>query len=361
MQTGNMMNESLDTSMDSMYSSSVKFPFRTSVDATTLVSPRDTEALEEALDEKKQEILRCLNGVNEQVDLWQLRQLALTRGGFVNSSIRKRAWPKLVGAHQKILQSDSSSPTNVVKISTASMQLLIKDVAKSVWNVQDHVNLARQREEIRLSKLRTKKVTFNIPALTSAPSGESPEKHPPEKDEEETDPGTFSPNTLCTMETYDTQNSLVTTMPKRPASKNEQKVLFNILTSVLRTVPYDSPYFEDDRYKYFHGLADVAALMLINLESPSLTALVLQRLAEGHFRDAMRNTSASLETALRLVFFPLLNQVDGELSRHISSCMELPSFCMAWVSCWFCQQLTDVRVASRLMDVFIASHASMPM
>lgn len=47
--------------------------------------------------EKQDEIRRCLQGNSEeQVDLWNLRQLALSRGGLAGG-MRKCAWPKLMG------------------------------------------------------------------------------------------------------------------------------------------------------------------------------------------------------------------------------------------------------------------------
>lgn len=36
-----------------------------------------------------------------EIDLWLLRELALTEGGLVNDAIRRQAWPKLVGLHSK--------------------------------------------------------------------------------------------------------------------------------------------------------------------------------------------------------------------------------------------------------------------
>lgn len=326
----------------------------------------------ESLDAKQDDIFCCLHGVEENVDLWQLRDFALSRGGLVNSSIRKRAWPKLVGAHEKIWKSSEKANTqDLVNVSSSSMQLLADDVTRSVWAVEEHVNMARQQEELRLSKLRTRKVSF-VPDLTESKSGESdgpsPVKSigfsndlPHDGDNSTVDGsvGTFSPMTVVTCVTGDV--SLIKTMPKRNASKSEQKLIFNIVVSVLRIAPEDSPHFEDDRYKYCRGLADLAALMLINLESPSLTSLVLGQLAQRHLRDAMRNTTASVEAAIRISFYPLLKKVDHELYSHVSRCLEIPSFCMPWVQGWFCQQLTDVRVASRLMDVFLVSHALMPM
>jgi hypothetical protein len=43
------------------------------------------------------------------VDLWKLREFCLTEGGLVNDTLRKRAWPKLVGLNQYGNQASSTS------------------------------------------------------------------------------------------------------------------------------------------------------------------------------------------------------------------------------------------------------------
>jgi hypothetical protein len=331
------------------------------------------------LEQKQDDIRGCLQGgIDEQVDLWQLRQFALTRGGLVSSQWRKRAWPKLVGAHDQILSSQNAgSSTTQVPVSNASMVLLKKDIAMTVWNVEDHVHMARQQEATR----NTKKVSFQgLPDLKEAQSEETTDTSSPTKsvsvpnDDDDYDMGsvgTFSPaTTLGTMETY----SSAAPIPRGAASKTEQKLLFNIVVSVLRLAPTDSPHFEDDRYKYFKGLTDMAALLLIHLESPSLTSLLLGKLATHHLRDAMRGstggnimstTNLLLRSAIEMTLGPLLKSVDEELfailfassaaSTTTASCLE------PWIRGWFCQQITDVNMASRLMDVFLVSHATMPM
>mmetsp|Transcript_37189 Transcript_37189/g.90216 ORF Transcript_37189/g.90216 Transcript_37189/m.90216 type:complete len:986 (-) Transcript_37189:201-3158(-) len=51
--------------------------------------------------QKKAEKINLLL-LEPQVDLWKLRELALTDGGLVNDTLRKRAWPKLVGLDYKL-------------------------------------------------------------------------------------------------------------------------------------------------------------------------------------------------------------------------------------------------------------------
>lgn len=50
------------------------------------------------LQQKSEEIELLLS--QPEIDLWKLREYALSPGGLVNDTIRKRAWPKLVGLDQ---------------------------------------------------------------------------------------------------------------------------------------------------------------------------------------------------------------------------------------------------------------------
>ena len=88
---------------------------------------------------KLQEIRSCLDG-DDEVDLWHLRELALTRGGFLSAQVRKRAWPKLMGAHQQVLlhasayanTTNSSHHQRQVEITERDMQLVQRDISRSV-------------------------------------------------------------------------------------------------------------------------------------------------------------------------------------------------------------------------------------
>ena len=61
----------------------------------------------------------------------------------------------------------------------------------------------------------------------------------------------------------------------RKAGKQEQTIVTNVVSSCLRTAAPESVAFEDDRFHYFTGLHDLTALIMVNLESPSLSSLVL--------------------------------------------------------------------------------------
>jgi Rab-GTPase-TBC domain len=101
---------------------------------------------------------------------------------------------------------------------------------------------------------------------------------------------------------------------------------------------------------------------MINLESPSLTSLVLTKLASSHLRDALRKDRIMIDTALAHAFMPLLETVDSELFMHLQRHgMTLPTFCRQWVACWFSQDVPDVDVASRLLDAFLVGHPLLPL
>jgi hypothetical protein len=375
--------------------------------AAAAASP-DSNASSSSFQKKKQqekelEIVACLYaGKDESVDLWELRQLALSKGGLLSSHLRKRAWPKLVGAHDAVLHHAAviapASSTEQVGISRSNVTMLKRDVSNSIWNVEEHVLMSRYSNKYNaeqvLAAKRNKRVTFSdtteittttttLPELARTNSSEdSPpppigsihvvqeEQQQQQEDQGDNDllmspDGTLSPTSQVTMDTaLNTTTTANDNDRRRPtrASRQEQKILFNTIVSVLRTPPPDGDTEEDEHYFYYHGLVDITALLLINLESPSLTNLVLSRLAAHSLRDCLRNPkSQSVERMIDVSLMELLSKVDSTLHQHITACLEIPSFCLSWIQCWFARDLYDVRVASRVFDVLLASHALMPM
>ena len=134
----------------------------------------------------------------------------------------------------------------------------------------------------------------------------------------------------------------------------------HIIITMLRQTPEDSPHFEDDRFHYYRGLVDVAALLLINVESPSLASIVLCQLATFHLRDASR-TPSMLEPAIRAILPPLLHHLDPILYQALSLDAIMVDTLCPWIQSWFSNTMSDLRLQSRLADVFLATHAVMPM
>ena len=78
----------------------------------------------------------------------------------------------------------------------------------------------------------------------------------------------------------------------------------------------------------------------------------------------MRKERTVIESALELTFFPILKCVDPALCNHLVRKLGLrcmPDFLVKSVSNWFATDITDMVVASRLIDAFLVSHASMPL
>mmetsp|Transcript_55363 Transcript_55363/g.117695 ORF Transcript_55363/g.117695 Transcript_55363/m.117695 type:complete len:291 (-) Transcript_55363:1008-1880(-) len=154
-------------------------------------------------------------------------------------------------------------------------------------------------------------------------------------------------------------------------------------------------------------MQDLIAVLLLNLESPSLTSLLLRRIAEGHLRACCSVTGeeddgdASFVTcadeiiendgsvhgedvdngrddggagaddgrkwdALPLAFLPMLQILDEELHASLVS-IDGGRGSVGGLAFVFaealreCHDALSLEVASRIVDFFLASHPSMPL
>eukprot|EP00585_Thalassiosira_rotula_P005893 CAMPEP_0196158034 /NCGR_PEP_ID=MMETSP0910-20130528/45114_1 /TAXON_ID=49265 /ORGANISM="Thalassiosira rotula, Strain GSO102" /LENGTH=139 /DNA_ID=CAMNT_0041422837 /DNA_START=108 /DNA_END=523 /DNA_ORIENTATION=- len=76
---------------------------------------------------KAEEIRRVLS--EPTVDLWKLRELALTEGGLVNDSLRKLAWPKLVG-----VDPTAAVPSRTISIGSGITNKVTKTINATTAN-----------------------------------------------------------------------------------------------------------------------------------------------------------------------------------------------------------------------------------
>lgn len=412
---------------------------------------------------KKDEILSCLNGVcirpqtksqhsrrashnnfdddEKVVDLWHLRELAISKHGLVSASIRKRVWPKLVGANEHILKASSASlpshfrspqvgeveSSNKIKsckvndLAESDIVMINKDIDDCIWSIEAEIKAVRrkrdqekEKEKARNSGFTSLKKGIEDASVASLDSGCSsitagritpqliPEtirafprfgagvSSPHASGASTPVSGIATPNTVPSITPLGVQNisihensnvpTVITKVrPKyRRRRKEEQALLLNIITSVLRSVPEkeeplepDSDFELDDdtvvvdninKLYYFKGMHNVIAPLLITLESPSLTSLVFNRLSQSHFRDAMGSTFANIQTGIRLMLMPLLEKVDKGLHDYIvkGGVNDACVFALHWVLCWFTSEVANYDIVCRLFDVFIASHASFP-
>lgn len=288
---------------------------------------------DEAWKDKEERIRQVLAGDEETgvVDLWQLRELALSPGGLLTPFLRKQAWPKLVGCHVQVLraagQTAPTAPATVVP-SSCDVKALEHDVSKTIWSVEEHLLASREQEKLQEERLQqflayegqrgsARVVRFaphtrdhSCTSPTSPPpisridsneshtrDGDGDENHfecgdldkttsfntvsshlvpktiePPLKeivaqtghnahfrpseeddsllstvgdDEDLSAGGGFCPSDATHSTTFTLSSRVVRW---RKASIAEQKILYNVVLSILRTEAEPSENFEDDRY-----------------------------------------------------------------------------------------------------------------
>jgi len=242
---------------------------------------------------KRHSIEECLRGSNDdddRVDLWQLRELALSPGGLLEPGLRKRAWPLLTRALDRgAAGADPSSPNSSAAAppSPTDLAALHRDVQYTVWNVREHFEQQQQLRQQHHSGAPNHKSSDSTSTGSSTTRHVSfaPEllaKHKSDHDEQQEQDSTV-PHSVSVdeSETLWSRGSCSLASSRRSgrnrkASKLEQQIVANAVTSCLRTTaPEESEAFEDDRFHYFSGLHDLTALLMVNLESPSLSSLIL--------------------------------------------------------------------------------------
>jgi hypothetical protein len=219
---------------------------------------------------------------------------------------------------------------------------------------------------------------------------------------------------------------------KKDRRPQEKKLLVQIATSAFYLVQQDQTRDEKEgrgqrsvpngRLQCYDGMQDVIAILLLHLESPSLTSLVLKNMIESHlwmycfvgekdvggdersvvsiesvdnasFKSANSDesdvqdddTTESVEEInqwglLSLSFFPMLQVLDDELhavlvrdesiteDSRFGGVLPIERVCLVagvlqkWMSAWFCcEDALPVEVVSRLVDFLLASHPFMPL
>jgi hypothetical protein len=270
-------------------------------------------------------------------------------------TLRKRAWPKLVGLHKYYQhnkpQYDYSKPTN-------------KPEATPSPNLDDD----EPKFEIDAS-------VFDTPSSTTkeAPLDlivESMDALQIERDV-----------ARCTWHLLTgTQRSRRVQYKNKDRKKvsgilnKKQRRLANLINLTL-VESYELAPSHEDRLRYYQGYHDVASIFLhtlgggqstpgrekddgIGLELP---VRVLCQVSHSHFRDHMRHNFVSLQTALKIALFPLLSRLDPEVHAHLQYCDMEPFFCLSWILTWFAHDVRDTQLVKRLFDAFLCSHPLFPL
>ena len=427
---------------------------------------------------KELAIVRCLDngkGNNEVVDLWELRNLSISKHGLVGYSLRRRAWPKLLSVHDFIDTGATTSNTNVLSASPEDMAYVRKLCQHgTVWNIIDYwrekgepveqqdcqeseldQDMSQQLSFVESTSPRLlpeRRVSFDLGATTptkdiqSGVGADTPASFMSFETAEEVEnsdncdtffspnkKGTspldvagsiigaavnlFSPiNTSSRDASQDSsrnrqppsspqqRRSSLRTSPTAKRQKQERQTLSNIIIHVLRSAPpvensypvkngestsSDSKGTPDTkdapirRYHPYSGIQNIAAMLLMQLKSPSLASLALSQLASyqlneyfcnsanngsGTREDEDSNSSSATVASVDddYCYMTLLEHVDPQLYRHIGRATDnrncdgikqTPSFIRdSWRPTWFTNDIPDIEVVARLWDLLIVSH-----
>jgi hypothetical protein len=278
---------------------------------------------------KYHQIEECLRGDDDSnlIDLWQLRELSLSHGGLLDPKLRKRAWPILTQAMimttatnttrvsaDTIDTSSSSGPQQHVSIPSKDLLQIQKDVKRTVWNVKAHFRSQQQQQQKNAASMppvpendsANRRVKFfvvdgnernqhpDVDRVESSTSHSNEDEHGNSKSDTKD-----NENCLCDDDTSNMSSSFVGVTNSRrstttgsskisrgtKASKHEQRTVTNVIVSCLRTIPPvptsslsisdHSAVSQDNRLHYYTGFHDLTALIMVNVESLSISALLL--------------------------------------------------------------------------------------
>ena len=318
----------------------------------------------------------------EWINLWALRELALTRYGFVSWYMRKQAWPKLLRIHELLLLLDTNHHHHhhhhhPIGIDCHHFQQIQQWVQEQLfWKIQDHLQYHHVRKhrtnsttQQRRQRQRQRQVSFSLEPDTMF-SLQYQQQQQTIIDGDDTASSTSTRNTTRTMMTMTTMTQ--SNCPVKP-NKYEQHVLFNILLNWLR---------QDSSHIPFKGIQNVTAVLLIQTESPSITSLLLDQWTKYYYNVVVVPHSTFMDNSSTVMddphphhphhchphtnqrhpsslFLPLLQQVDPTLYQHwrIHGIHTTPSCIQdSWIPLWFTQDILRLDIITRLWDVLLVSH-----
>eukprot|EP00980_Cylindrotheca_fusiformis_P029035 scaffold22701_cov123-Cylindrotheca_fusiformis.AAC.14 len=247
---------------------------------------------------KTNQIQTCLQ--QNPVNLWELRELALSKGGLMTSEFRQKAWPLLMGfdadetdcvSGEGESQLDHSSPRSVVDAGPLSPE-----------------PRARDSEVALIRRDAGRSVIFQ----------------------------------------YNNYYDDATT----PSFAGER------LATVLESLVEEN----NGNLHYYQGLHDVVGVLLHTLDyHTSLTTKLVQKaVAQSHFRDAMRENFGNITWLLSLLLLPLVEQIDVHVHYALHR-VDLSTVCLPWVITWFTHDVFHPPTSARLADAFLAGHPLLPL
>ncbi|CAJ1931117.1 unnamed protein product [Cylindrotheca closterium] len=277
---------------------------------------------------KQRRIQFCLE--HNPVHLWELRELALSKGGLLTPEARKRAWPLLVGFDvedktERFGDDDdieSENPIPDLQHESSSGQA---DGAASPTSVVDSSD-----------------TIFTSSSVSSHPS-----QHHSVQTER---------NPEHELIRRESNRSVIFQYNKHYERNTTPEYAGERLTTVLENV------VTDQKHHYYQGLHDVVGVLLHSLQyDTELTAeLVQHAVGQSHFRDAMRENFSNVTWLLNLLVLPLVEQIDRHVHYALQE-VDLASLCLPWVITWFTHDVYHPDTAARLADAFMAGHPLLPL
>jgi hypothetical protein len=99
---------------------------------------------------------------------------------------------------------------------------------------------------------------------------------------------------------------------------------------------------------------------LLLVAGEQLAFQLLQRLVVCHLRDCTRPTLEPVMEVMQLLY-DILEHQDPEVAAVLRAKQLQPYFGLRWLITWFAHDLSDLKSAARLFDLFMASHPLMPL
>jgi hypothetical protein len=290
--------------------------------------------------EKRQRIEECLYPKTIQegdsqltssrpVNLWELRELALSRGGLLNAKFRQCAWPRLVGI----------SPLTVQK-------------------------------------------TEHIPDLTRSYSGDQEDNReggvtPTHSNLEQEQPSQVDSIMEASVDMIrrDAGRSVVFRYTRGDASSEEgihnhgklgpekaTEMLARVLEGTLQQEQQQQSRNATSSLHYYQGLHDIAGVILHNMDyQEGITTQIMRQISHSHLRDGMRENFGNITWLLSVVLPPLVEKIEPQVHYAIQmSQVDLANICLPWVITWFTHDLHDPEKAARLVDAFLSGHPLLP-
>lgn len=275
--------------------------------------PKDSSFTLANAHEKAASIRLCLLSSNNEsslIDLWKLRQMALSRGGLLSPALRSLAWPLLLGI--STVEQKEGDAEIIMTTTTPVSCALQKDTEQAAWSPQEGKS---QPERFWYEALPSTTVVSSCSETTPELALSSPCSSSEDTRTDESSPrGSFS--------------ATKTTTTPANTTPEEQAALQKLITSTLAET--------NTTETYPAGLSNVAVLLLINLDaSASLTSQVLSQLI--HYPLQLQTGSVQAH--------PLLSILGKELGVMTPT-----------VSLETLFSHSTLPVASRILDACLVSH-----